>query len=178
MKTHVSRLFAAAVVAVAVLLGSMVAADRGAAGSPRSPQSIDWQTIAGEPDAGPVGEWSSDPVGPDPNRTNETNRTNNTDAALPPAAEVPLGSFRPSPPLADTRTLAAKIEALEVRVAALESPRVITTTPQPARVYSQPLTVSSVAAAPRMVCAGGVCRVAASSPRVAPAPVRRLFRRW
>lgn len=145
-----SRIFAAAWVSVAVLLGAMIAAGPTDAAPTAAPPELDWLTIEAEP------------------------------APLPPTEqpEPPLESFRPQPPVATPRELAAKVEALDVRVAKLEETRIrstpsIATTPT---VTVSPMVVET--AAPRTVCTNGVCRIVPQSQPRAVAPRGwRLFRR-
>lgn len=142
-----SRIFAAALVLFAVLLGSMIAAGPTVGAPNAAPPDLDWLTIEAEPtDAEPTAKPES----------------------------PPLESFRPEPPNATPRELAAKIEALEVRVSKLEESQPRATPAQP----PPPMVITSSDSAPRTVCQNGVCRIMPQQPTRAVAPRSwRLFRR-
>lgn len=158
-----SRIFAAALVSVAVLLGGMIAAGPtdaapNAAAPNAAPPELDWLTIEAEP-AEPTPPPIAKPTDAEPTAKPES---------------PPLESFRPEPPNATPRELAAKIEALEVRVSKLEESR-----PRAAPAPTPPpMVATSSVSAPRTVCTNGVCRIMPQQPTRAVAPRGwRLFRR-
>lgn len=153
-----SRIFAAALVSVAVLLGGMIAAGPTIGAPNAAPPELDWLTIEAEP-AEPTPPPIAKPTDAEPTAK----------PALP-----ALESFRPEPPNATPREMAARIEALEVRVSKLEESRP-RATPAPT---PPPIIATSSVSAPRTVCANGVCRITPQQPTRAVAPRGwRLFRR-
>lgn len=171
------RLIAAAIVGAFVLMGAMIAADGGHAGTG---QPVPWVTV--EPDPAPP---------PAKNNQAETPAAEiaEADPALMKSTEAPA-SYQPNLPAAN----AARLNAIEARLTKLETdvatiaPRSPSDTPKPAPAapveiisYGPPIVSESVVySVPTYAgpvyssnCANGVCRPAAA------APMRRgLFRRW
>lgn len=167
-----SRILAAVIVSVAVLLGAMMAAP-GTMATTATPgdqtRPLDWQVIELPTEPEPVP--ATNPVPPPVSKSTDAEPTEKP--ALP-----ALESFRPTPPVATPVQLAAKIEALEVRVSVLENSRPQSTTPPPIIATPAPAVRSTIVTAPRTVCANGVCRVIpAQQPRVVSPRPWRLFRR-